>query len=201
MSKFKYLIDPGHGGCVDGVYVTAPAKMFDHGDFIFEEGIWNRLVAARLMEKLEDVCIEYKNIVPEEEDIKLWERVRRANEIHLSSPLPVIYIAIHANAGGGYGREVFTSVGQTKSDVVADCILDGYDEEMPKQRVRTDLSDGDRDKESNFYVLRKTKCPAVLTETGFMDNYEEAKWMLSEEGIETVAEAHFKGILNCEERL
>ena len=32
------------------------------------------------------------------------------------------------------------------------------------------MSDGDIDKESQFYVLRKTVCPAVLIENLFFDN-------------------------------
>lgn len=36
--------------------------------------------------------------------------------------------------------------------------------------MRTDLSDGDKDKESGFYILKHTIMPAVLTENLFMDN-------------------------------
>jgi N-acetylmuramoyl-L-alanine amidase len=196
-----YLLDPGHGGVIDGKYVTAPKKMYDHGDFVFYEGVWNRAVVSRLMEKLAHAGIEHRNIVSDEADVSLTERVRRANELHLTLDKPVIYISIHANAGGGHGREVYTSPGQTKSDKVADCILDGYDDVLPKQRVRVDTSDGDRDKEARFYVLVHTKCPAVLTETGFMDNRDEAEWMLSPAGIDEVAEAHYQGILKVEEKL
>lgn len=200
-SKFYYIIDPGHGGMVDGEYVTAPKKMFDHGDFVFYEGVWNRQVAKSLESKLIEAGIDSKIIVPEEEDVGLWERVRRANELNLNLEKPVIYISIHANAGGGVGREIYTSVGQTKSDEVADCFFEAYEDEIPSQRQRVDLSDGDKDKESNFYVLKNTKCPAILTESGFMDNREEAKWMMSEEGINSVAEAHFQGILKVEFKL
>lgn len=201
MSKYKYLLDPGHGGIVDGTYVTAPSKMFDHGDFVFEEGVWNRKVVKRISEKLEEANIDYKNIVPQEEDISLGERGRRANELHLDKENPVIYISIHANGGGGVGMEIYTSPGQTKSDSVADCFFNAYSEVIPKQRQRVSLEDGDKDKEARFYVLIHTNCPAILTESGFMDNYDEAKWMLSEEGIEAIAEAHYQGILNVENKL
>jgi N-acetylmuramoyl-L-alanine amidase len=201
MSKYKYLLDPGHGGMVDGVYTTAPKKMFNHGDFVFYEGVFNRMIVKRLSEKLEEANINHKNIVPQEEDVSLGERVRKANELHLNKEEPVIYVSIHANAGGGVGMEIYTSPGQTKSDIVADCFFDAWDKVIPQQRQRVDASDGDRDKEARFYVLTKTNCPAILTECGFMDNYKEAKWMLSEEGIETIAEAHFQGILEVENRL
>ena len=200
-STYNYILDAGHGGMIDGEYVTAPKKMFDHGDFLFHEGVWNRRVVKLLHEKLIYSGIESKILVPEEEDINLWERVRRANELHLNSEKPIIYISIHANAGGGVGREIYTSKGQTKSDLVADCFFEALEEVLPDQRQRIDLSDGDQDKEANFYVLKNTKCPAILTESGFMDNYKEAKWMLSEEGVESIAEAHFQGILKVEYKL
>jgi N-acetylmuramoyl-L-alanine amidase len=47
---------------------------------------------------------------------------------------------------------------------------------------------------SDFYVLRKTKMPAILCECGFMDNLEEAKLMLDENYQRTVAEAIGRGI-------
>ena len=33
--------------------------------------------------------------------------------------------------------------------------------------MRADLSDGDFDKEENFYILKHTNCPAIFTENFF----------------------------------
>ena len=194
MSKYTWLIDNGHGGIVDGEYTTAPKKMYDHGDFTFYEGVWNRLVAKTLCDYLASAQIKHKLLVPQEEDISLGERVRRANELHLNKDEPVIFLSIHANGGGGVGYEIFTSVGQTQSDIVADYLFDGFEGIFPNKRQRVDLRDGDKDKEAHFYVLKNTNCPAVLTESGFMDNYDEAKFMLTDEGITKYAKAHFEGI-------
>ena len=57
------------------------------------------------------------------------------------------------------------------------------------------MSDGDPDYEENFYVLKKTSCPAVLTENFFQDNKDDVEWLSSEEGKETVVEYHLRGIL------
>ena len=62
--------------------------------------------------------------------------------------------------------------------------------------MRTDYSDGDKDKEANFYVLKNTICPAVLTENFFMTNKEECKLLLSKEGRDRIASAHVKAIEN-----
>ena len=41
------------------------------------------------------------------------------------------------------------------------------------------MSDGDRDWEEDFYILRKSRCPAVLTENFFMDTHVEGivEWL------------------------
>ncbi len=62
--------------------------------------------------------------------------------------------------------------------------------------VRSDFSDGDPDYESDFYVLAKTKCPAVLTENLFQDNKEDVKFLTSEEGKSAIVKVHVNGIIN-----
>lgn len=194
---YTWLIDNGHGGMINGEYTTAPAKMYDHGDFVFYEGVYNRIIAKMVCDMCASEGINHKLLVPEEEDISLVERVRRVNELCLNPDIKPIFLSIHANAGGGVGHEIFTSKGTTKSDRVAEYFLEAFGRVIPKQRQRVDLTDGDRDKEAQFYVLRKTKCPAILTECGFMDNYDEAKWLLTEEGLHDMAAAHFEGIKLC----
>ena len=57
------------------------------------------------------------------------------------------------------------------------------------------MGDGDPDFEENFYVLRKTICPAVLTENFFQNSKNDVEWLESEEGFKTVVEYHVNGIL------
>ena len=57
------------------------------------------------------------------------------------------------------------------------------------------MSDGDPDFEENFYVLRKTICPAVLTENFFQNSKEDVEWLESEEGFKTIVAYHVNGIL------
>ena len=82
------------------------------------------------------------------------------------------------------GMSIWTCKGQTKSDLCADIIY----EELVKFGVadmiggiRTDKwSDGDIDKEANFYEIYRTAMPAVLIETGFMTNKENVIMMKSD---------------------
>ena len=49
---------------------------------------------------------------------------------------------------------------------------------------------------SNLYVLKNTKCPAVLTENMFQDNKDDVKFLLSEKGEKTIIDVHVNGIMN-----
>ncbi len=53
-------------------------------------------------------------------------------------------------------------------------------------------------KEEDFYVLRKTDCPAVLVENLFFDDPTEAMFLLSNEGQQFIADMMFKAIQECE---
>lgn len=57
------------------------------------------------------------------------------------------------------------------------------------------MTDGDPDKESGFYILKHTKCPAVLTENLFQDNKEDVEFLLSEEGKRAIISLHVWGIM------
>ena len=201
MSKYIYLIDAGHGGIdLQGNYVTAPNKMYDHGDFKIYEGEFNRKVASKLMALLKGERIKYQQIHDDIDDTPLRIRVERANNTDMLSYGRCIYISIHANAGGGKNCEVYTSPRETKSDPIAEI----WAEECIKEfgdGFRKDLSDGDMDKEAKFFVLIKTSCPAILTENFFMDNYVEAKKMITEEFQNRVAEVHFRAIKRIEKEM
>jgi N-acetylmuramoyl-L-alanine amidase len=64
--------------------------------------------------------------------------------------------------------------------------------------MRMDSSDGDVDKESNFWVLRKTMMSAILSENFFMTNKKECELLLSEDGRDRIAKIHFQMIQEVE---
>lgn len=199
-SNYLWILDAGHGGMKDGKYTTAPAKMhtFPDGLTIYE-GVINRaitnLVAAALLSK----GIDYAVVSAMEEDIRLEERVRKADAIYAKDKRAV-FISIHSNAGGGKGLEIFTSPGQTKSDIIAEFFCANAIEAFPQFPFRADHADGDADKEADFYVLRKTDCPAVLLENLFFDNRQEADFLLSSAGQKAIAKWIFDTIIELEEK-
>jgi N-acetylmuramoyl-L-alanine amidase len=196
--RFLWLLDNGHGGVIDGLYQTEGKRSpaWDDGSILYE-GEFNRSIVNRLIELLTRERINYVNIAPELEDVSLNERVSRANAYHDQNEC--IYLSIHANAGGGHGYEVYTSPGQTDSDKVATVFFDEFKNEFPDTRMRSDTLDGDVDKEANYYVLKKTRMPAILTENFFMDNEQECReYLMSRKGRDRIARAHYAAIQRIE---
>lgn len=189
------LLDAGHGGIINGVYQTAGKRspVWSDGSQLFE-GEFNRWIANALAERLSAQGIPYVLISPEQRDVSLQTRVKRANSYSDES---CIYVSIHSNAGGGRGFEVFTSEGTTLSDKIANYFALAFKEEFPDSPLRADLRDGDYDKDRNFYVLKNTKMPAVLTENFFMDNEKECREiLLTPEGRNKIVNFHEMAIVN-----
>lgn len=190
----KILIDPGHG-------IDTPGKRSPDG--LFREYLWNRQVADLILEGLISAGVDASLVVTETNDVTLRNRVNRVNTIcNRVGASNVLLVSVHANAAGNgsawmnaKGWSCYTSKGKTKSDQVAECLYDAFEEEFQDRKIRKDMSDGDRDWEENFYVLQKSKCPAVLLENFFYDNREECAWMLQEETKRRIAGAAVKGII------
>lgn len=198
-----WLLDAGHGGIdPNGIYVTAPNfdptdkstwyKCYYHNDKVkIFEGEYNRKIRDELIRLINvDEKMQWAIVNHGYEDVSLSKRVAIANQyqqIHQNC----VFVSIHGNAGGGTGIEGYTSRGQTKSDKICTVFLERANKEFPEKVLRTDPSDGDADKEANFYVLRYTNCPALLMEWFFMDKLEDCKFMLTKECIERTAKAMY----------
>jgi N-acetylmuramoyl-L-alanine amidase len=159
-------------------------------------------MADRVVAGLRRLGIEAERIVKESVDVALKERVRRVNEVCRElGTANVLLVSIHCNAAGNgqewmkaRGWSAYTTKGVTKADRLADCLYEEAEREFEGLRIRKDMSDGDPDWEENFYILKNTKCPAVLTENFFQDNEEDVAYLLSDEGKRAVTETHVKGI-------
>ena len=187
------LIDPGHG-------IDTPGKRSPDGKFL--EYLWNRQIADLLLDRFLILGIDASLVVTETNDISLSTRLQRVNKVCSKvGASNVILLSIHSNAAGdgskwmsAQGWSCYTSKGETKSDVIAECLYDAFEAEFADRKIRKDMSDGDRDWEENFYVLQKSKCPAVLLENFFYDNRDECTWLLKDETKERIADAIVKGI-------
>ena len=186
----KVLIDNGHGS-------NTPGKRSPDGRL--REYAYTREIAERLVMELRKNGIDAERIVKEEIDVPLAERCRRANEYKASE---AVLVSIHCNAAGNgsdwmsaRGWEAWTSVGKTNADKLATCLYENAEHCLPGMKIRKDMTDGDQDKENGFYILKHTKCPAVLTENLFQDNKEDVEFLLSEEGKLAIVNLHVWGIM------
>jgi N-acetylmuramoyl-L-alanine amidase len=209
------LIDNGHGSDTPGK--CSPDRML-------KEYLKSREIARELVKALNGrlTNVDAVLLVPEDRDISLPERCRRANAYcDKYGKDNVLLVSIHCNAAGADGKWksaggwcVYTSPGKTKADDLAteiwnaaDKSLKDYKERFPllqaqgaydrrQKPMRADWSDGDPDYEARFYILVHTKCPAVLTESLFQDNKADCDFLLSEEGTNAIVELHADGIIN-----
>ena len=189
----KILIDAGHG-------IDTPGKRSPDGSFL--EYLWNRQVADLVVARLRSSGMDADLVVTETNDIPLRTRAMRVNrESDRLGASNVILVSIHANAAGNgkswmnaTGWECHTSPGKTRSDELAEAFYDSFSRAFPGKKMRRDFSDGDSDKESHFYILTKTRCPAVLLENFFYDNRMECQWLLQAKTKEQIADAIVDGL-------
>lgn len=193
------LIDSGHGGMIDGQYQTAPAKMYQHtnGEIAYE-GVINRLVKEMTMELYKQNNIKFIDVCPTELDIPLSTRCKVINAYaDKYGASNCLLISLHLNAGKGTGFEIWTAPGETFSDPYATMFYEEFESRNPGIKMRKDTSDGDVDKESAFYILVNSKCPAILPEWLFYDNYND--WVIQRETFKQLDYA--KMILNFTKRV
>ena len=122
-------------------------------------------------------------------DVSLSTRVRRANEV------ADYFISIHHNAGikGGHGGGIVVFYYSSKPE------RERQARALYKRAIDNTHLKGNRSNpvvKKAFYVLRKTKCPALLIECGFMDSVRDLPIIKSEEFALGIAQAITEFVLN-----
>lgn len=186
-NKKIVVIDPGHGG-------------FDPGKVgvndVLEKDI-NLSISQKLKEKLEAEGIEV--LMTRSEDCGLYSSTdsnkkrtdmqKRVEIINTSNA--AIAVSIHQNSfsqESSKGAQVFYHVSSEKGKVLGETL---------QEVIKSEIADGNhRVAKSNdsYYMLRKTQCPLVIVECGFLSNYEEAKLLTEDEYQDKMATAILDGI-------
>lgn len=188
-NRFLWCLDNGHGKLTAG----KRSPKLKNGERFFEYQ-FNRIIVKGIIKELKKHGVKYYNVVPEVNvDNFLQGRVLRANNV--PSSIPKIFLSIHANAGPGTwtnaeGLETWYFHGSRTGKKLAAVF---------QQRLVNGLGWTNRGIKSQatkqFYVLRRTNMPAVLTENGFYNNRKEVYSLLDKEVQKKIIKAHVDAIL------
>ena len=191
-SKYIILLDNGHG-------INTPGKQSP--DKSLQEYKYAREIVQKVYSSLKELGYNPYILVPEQNDIPLNTRVKRANKLCNEYNKKALLVSIHCNAVGCDGKwhnangwSVFVAQNaSTKSKTLAKCLKEAAEKEGLKIRLQYP------DKAywvQSLAMCRDTNCPAVLTENLFQDNKEDVKFLLSKEGKEKICNLHVKGIID-----
>lgn len=200
LARYLWCLDPGHGKKTPG----KRSPVLADGERFFEYE-FNRDILKRITQKLDMLGVRYFVTVPETEVGNfLTQRVARANR--LSSALPKIFVSIHSNAGPA------RSINDWTADSVRGIETWHYHRSNNGRKLAAVFQrhlveqTGFRNRHlrskvtGQFYVLRATKMPAILTENGFFNNRFEVLELLKEEVKEQIANAHVLAIQEIESK-
>lgn len=165
----RVCIDAGHGGRDPGAIGTRGTREAALNLRVAEKvaSLFSSYGQKPMMTRTNNTCLT------------LERRAGVANEHQVD-----VFVSIHCNSAENpkaTGFEVWTTRGDTAADGLAEQVYCAITERVSEMRGRPDRSDGDSDREADFYVLRKTKAPAVLVELGFLSNPVDEALLLSDD--------------------
>lgn len=196
MKDITIILDNGHGENTGG----KRSPLFDDGKTRFYEWEFNRDVVKRICKLLDKEGIRYIVLVPETTDISLAERVRRCNAYcGKLGTKNCLLVSVHSNAASSDGKwhnasgfSVYVANNASRESKNFANTIYGVAEKFDLKGNRSVPKE--RYWQAGFYIIRNSKCPAVLTENLFYDNKREAEWLMTDEGRETIAEMHAEAI-------
>ena len=166
----KFILDNGHGGLIDNVYQTKGKRSFFESTGNFYEGVYNRQIVKKLIERCRLENVEYFELVPENTDIRLSERIKRERKTHDKGD---VLISIHCDAfskesAHGFGTHSYKYVNEASKELNKQ-YNDSNGCELRNRGTKI----------NNFYMLRESKSKAVLIECGFMTNLKDVTYLLN----------------------
>lgn len=186
--KLVIVIDPGHGG-------RDPGKVGVNN--ILEKDI-NLSIALKLKSLLE--LNDFRVVMTREEDIGLYsETDRNKKNADLNKRIEIVHsceadlaVSIHQNSYTEEyvrGAQVFYHKQSEEGKRLA---------EILQEQIKETLADGNHRKaksNNDYYMLRKTQCPFVIVECGYLSNYQESGLLADEDYQEKLAWAIHLGII------
>ena len=181
------VIDAGHGG-VD------PGKVGVSG--VLEKDV-NLAVAQKLQARL--TADGFTVVMTRTEDVGLYsdtatnkKREDMAARVRLISDAdPELTISIHQNSfpdASCKGAQVFYYKDSEESRMLAELLQKTFPEVLRDGNTRQAKANSD------YYLLKRTECPIVIAECGFLSSPEEERLLSTAEYQEKVADALYEGI-------
>ena len=203
-NKYLIALDDGHGMSTAGkrtpplesdLYIDG--KLVRKKGEVIKENEFSSAVVKYLEKALKRCGFDVLLVASTDADTSLSTRVSRANTANADA-----YISKHYNAiGSTWQTKVkgLVTIIHYNSQAKTKTLAKNVHEELWKLHENHNCKNygvrNDTDVSGfSLYVLRNTKMPAILTESGFMDNLSEAKYMLDPTFQKNDAEATCKGI-------
>lgn len=169
-----YGVNDGHTQKGPGSGAVGKIKESEHTRLVGNEV---RRLFKEQGEGVVNCTIDYANSASESLDLI----VKQANRQDLDW-----FIAIHFNAGGGKGVEVYTYEGRQYQDAIDVC----------KNIEKLGFKNRGVKAGTGLYVIRKTKAKAMLVEVCFVDTEDADKYLSV--GYKAIAKAIVEGVLGRE---
>lgn len=162
------VIDAGHGGKDPG------AKIDEELESKIVESIAKKIKALNGSEDL-------KIILLREDDsfVSLSDRVNKINQIN-----PDLLISLHLNASKNPNEKGVNAFISSQNGF--------YDKSLEKanqliEKISNNNLTKGGVKDANLYIIKNSKCPAVLLEVGFLSNANDKAYITSESGKDEIA--------------
>lgn len=168
--KLKVVIDAGHGGH-DAGFVTNELQ--------------EKQITQQIADKIKNLSGNDVEIIltrSQDDFLSLQERVSLINEMK-----PDLVISLHINGNkneSAKGFEIFISKEEEKQKNVKPLA------EKLSTTIQNNTSLKNRGiNTAPFFILKKSECPSILLEMGFLSNAEDKEVLTSEAGQNTMAQS------------
>lgn len=186
----RIALDAGHGVNTPGKRCLKKLDNNETREWILN----NRVMVAleKLLKNYEDVEILRVDDRTGIKDVSLEQRVKQANDWEAD-----IYVSNHFNAGvnggAGGGIIVYASTNASAKSLA-------YQKALYDELIKTTGLKGNRAKPlgiAQFYVIYRTKMPALLIEGGFMDSKTDVPIILTQAHADKMAQGYLNFLINA----
>ena len=169
------VIDAGHGGKDFGAQIGGELEKK------IVENIANKINLLNGKGEIEIVLLR-----EDDSFIELSERVSKINKIN-----PSLLISLHINASKNTNENGVNAYVSKQNDF--------YDKSMESaknlvEKISNEKLAKGEVKDANFFVIKNSKCPALVLEVGYLSNEKDKTYITSENGQNEIANQIFEFI-------